>query len=72
MNQIVLAIYNAQNKFDSMLRDRKGATSVEYAAMLGLILLAVTAGFKALGNKINAELQEAGSAVAGLVNGGAR
>ena len=59
MNQIALALYNAQNKFDKMLRDRKGATSVEYALMLIAILIVVAVGFKALGKKVNADANKA-------------
>jgi len=59
MNKIALALYNAQNKFDSMLRDRKGATSVEYALMLIAILIVVAVGFKALGKKVNADANKA-------------
>ncbi len=59
MNKIALALYTAQNKFDSMLRDRKGATSVEYALMLIAILIVVAVGFKALGKKVNSDAQKA-------------
>jgi len=59
MNKIALALYNAQNGFDKMLRDRKGATSVEYALMLIAILIVVAVGFKALGKKVNADANKA-------------
>ena len=63
MNKIALALYNAQNRFDSMLRDRKGATSVEYALMLIAILIVVAVGFKALGKKVNTDANKAQSTI---------
>ena len=41
-------------KFLSFLRDEEGASAIEYALLVALIALAITAGATTLGTKINA------------------
>lgn len=44
-----------------LLNNKKGATSVEYALMLVLILIVVYVGYQQLGNTVNSKATEAES-----------
>ncbi|MBK6691918.1 MAG: Flp family type IVb pilin [Myxococcales bacterium] len=45
----------------SLLRDKGGATAVEYALMLVAILIIVAGAFKTLGNKVSEKANSAAS-----------
>ena len=61
MNHIALALYNSQSKVEKFLKDRKGASLVEYALLLVAIMILVAAVYKQLGQKV----QAAGTSAAG-------
>ena len=46
-------------KFLSFLRDEEGASAIEYALLVALIALAITAGATTLGTKISAMFNNA-------------
>ncbi len=46
-------------KFLSFLRDEEGASAIEYALLVALIALAITAGATTLGTKIGAMFNNA-------------
>ena len=48
-------------KFLSFLRDEEGASAIEYALLVALIALAITAGATTLGIKIGAMFNNAAS-----------
>ena len=46
-----------------VLKDRRGATAIEYGLLAGLIAVAVIAGASSLGTNINTKLNRASTAV---------
>ncbi len=51
-----------QNKFSKLVNDNKGATMVEYALMLALILVLAYVGFRNLGKAVSTAAGSATSA----------
>ncbi len=51
------------NDIMKLVKDEKGATAVEYALLLVLVLLVVAVGFKALGTAVNKTANNAAKAV---------
>ena len=47
----------------TFLRDRRGATAIEYALMAGLIALAIITGVSGIGVKLSGYFSEASSAL---------
>ena len=47
------------NKFSKLLKDKKGATMVEYAILLFLILVVAYLAFKSLGSSVSSATQQA-------------
>lgn len=47
-------------------RCQSGATAIEYGLIVGLIFLAIIAGFSALGTANNANFTKVSSAISGL------
>lgn len=47
----------------SLLRDTRGATAVEYALLLVCILIVVAVGFQNLGQKVSQKANDAASAL---------
>jgi Flp pilus assembly pilin Flp len=50
-----------RHKLHKLFKDTKGATMVEYAILLALILVIAAAMFKALGTQVNTAAQKAGT-----------
>lgn len=50
-----------RQKLHKLFKDTKGATMVEYAILLALILVIAAAMFKALGSQVNTAATKAGT-----------
>lgn len=50
-----------RSRWRGLLRDERGATMVEYAILLALILVASAALFKTLGQTVNTSASKAGT-----------
>lgn len=60
----LIAMYIAmQTKMQSMLKDEKGATMVEYALMVALIAVVAIATVTTLGVNVNAKFLEIATAI---------
>ena len=53
------------NKFTKLIKNNKGATMVEYAILLALILVIAAAMFKTLGSSVNTAAKDANSKFSG-------
>ncbi|HWL88835.1 MAG TPA: Flp family type IVb pilin [Polyangiaceae bacterium] len=51
------------NDIMKLVKDEKGATTIEYALLIVAVLLVVAVGFRALGTTVNATAQKAAAAV---------
>lgn len=47
----------------NIVRDRRGATAVEYAVMVGLVALVAMGAFKVFGSKVSNKINDEGNAV---------
>ena len=59
------AMTKVQNKFNQLVYGTKGATMVEYALLLFLILVVAFLAFKALGSSVNSATGSATGAFGG-------
>jgi Flp pilus assembly pilin Flp len=55
--------------FQSIIKDRRGATMVEYAIMLGFIALICIAAAKVFGTTLKSTIDKQGKTVGGIATG---
>ncbi len=53
-------------RWDSFIKDTRGANMVEYIILVGVVAILAMAGFKAFGGKVQGEIQNQGNFVGSI------